>query len=550
MKQSILWLLAALFSTAVFSAQSAAQTKGDTYAIKNARIITVSGPVIQSGTIVIRDGLIESVGASVTAPADARILDGSGLTVYPGFFDSYTSLGLPTAAGPTGGRQPQGVGTGTQTVFSNSNYPIGLQPEISAIDTLKAGDPQFEAARNAGFTTALTVGRDGVFNGRSALIDLTGDNVSAMIIKAPYAEHVTFRTLGNVYPTALLGTFSALRQMLLDAGRLQKIKKMYDANPGGMKRPAADASLEALIPVLNRSLPIVFNANSEREIVRALDLAREFNLLAVIAGGQEAWKQAARLKAQNVPVLLSLNFPKRTATASPEADPETLETLRLRAEVPKNAAILDRAGVRFAFQSGAMQNINDFFSNAEKAVAAGLPGDAAVRAITLSPAEIFGVDNRMGSIEPGKIANLVVTRGEIFSKDTSITEVFVDGRLYEQKYKPKTIGAGTGSTSANAINLSGSWKLTATEQGQTIPLTLNLTQQSTTLTGSLESELFGSTSIRNGTVTNDTFRFEATTSVGGQNIEVTFVGKVNGSQMSGTATIPDGPIPFSGSKVP
>ena len=173
------------------------------------------------------------------------------------------------------------------------------------------------------------------------------------------------------------------------------------------------------------SRPSLFNANSEREIVRALDLAKEFNLHAIIAGGQEAWKVADRLKAQNVPVLLSLNFPKRTASVSPDADPEDLETLRFRAETPKGAARLANAGVKFAFQSGGLTNLNDFFTNAAKTTENGLSADAAIRAMTLGAAQILGVDNRLGSIETGKIANLTVVRGDIFSKDKTITPIIL-----------------------------------------------------------------------------------------------------------------------------
>src|SRR5215470_182908 len=179
--------------------------------------------------------------------------------------------------------------------------------------------------------------------------------------------------------------------MLLDAKRLQNLQKNYAANPRGLNRPDPDKSLEALFPVINRQIPLVFNANSENEITRALDLAREFNLRLIIAGGNEAWKLADRLKAQDVPVLLSLNFPKRTTSSSPEADPETMEVLRMRAETPKGPGRLAQAGVKFGFQSDGARTLGDFFTNAGKAVENGLGKDAAIRAITLGSAEILGV---------------------------------------------------------------------------------------------------------------------------------------------------------------
>jgi imidazolonepropionase-like amidohydrolase len=529
-----------------------AQSRTDVYAITNARIVTVSGATIEKGTVVVRDGLIEAVGASAAVPADARVLDGTGLTVYPGFFDALTNLGLQAPQpqqtqqrGPGGGQQAQ-----QQTPQSNSNYPTGMQPEVSVFEQLKGGDAQFESARNAGFTTALTVSRDGVFNGQSAVINLAGDSVSELVIKTPFAEHFTFRTAGGgAYPASLLGTFSAFRQMLLDARRLQELDKTYAANPRGMKRPEMDKSLEALFPLINGAMPIVFNANTEREIVRALDLAKEFKLNAIIAGGQEAWKVADRLKAQNVPVLLSLNFPKRTAAVLPDADPEDLETLRFRAETPKGAARLAQAGVRFAFQTGGLTNLNDFFTNAAKTTENGLPADAAIRAITLGAAQILGVDNRLGSIEPGKIANLTVVRGDVLSKDRTVTHVFVDGRLFEQKEKPKTPATTGGQTPAIAA-VGGNYTIKVELPGQQIPGTLALVQQGATLSGTFQTEATGTSPVKDGKVTSEGFSFSATVTFSGSTIDVTVTGKVTGNQISGTIDSPQGAIPFTGTKNP
>jgi imidazolonepropionase-like amidohydrolase len=531
----------------ILSVSVLAQKRTDVYAISNAKIVTVSGASIEKGTIVVRDGLIQAVGANVSVPGDARILDGTGLTVYPGFFDSLTSLGIQSQQ-----RAPQsGQQTSSQTA-TNSNYPVGLQPEKNVLEDLRAGDAQFETPRNNGFTTVLTVGRDGIFNGQSAIINLAGDSVSQMVIKSPVAQHFSFRTLsGGTFPSSLMGTFAAFRQMLLDAQRLQAMKKAYEANPRGMTRPDDDKSLEALFPVLNGTMPIVFNANSEREILRALNLAKEFNLKAIIAGGFEAWKVADRLKAQDVPVLLSLNFPKRTAADSPDADPESLETLRFRAEVPKGAAILAQKGVRFAFQSGGLTSLNDFFANALKTTENGLSKDAALRAMTLSAAEIFGVENRLGSIESGKIANLTVIKGDLWSKDRAVTHVFVDGKLFEIKQSPRTASTqtGGGTNPNNLPAVGGVWRINIEAPGQSLPGTLNLTQQGTGLTGTLQTQL-GTTPIKNGRVTADGFSFVATVEFGGTTFDITVVGKVSGNQVSGTIDTPQGPVPFSGTKTP
>jgi imidazolonepropionase-like amidohydrolase len=551
----------ALFAFAAISTLFSVSATAQSYAITNARVVTVSGETLEKGTVVVRDGLIEAVGANAKVPADAAVYDGTGLTVYPGFLDTLTSVGIQ--AQPTPQRTGQGGGGGGAAAAaaaqqanaqSNSNYPAGLRPELIVTEDLRAAESQFEANRNAGFTTVVTVGRTGIFNGRSAIIDLAGDATSAMIVKAPFAEHVSFSTLPGQYPGSLLGTFSALRQMLNDAKRLQEIQKMYAANPKGLKRPDADQSLEALIPVLNREIPIVFNANREVEIVRALDFAKEYNLRAIIAGGQEAWKVADRLKAQNVPVLLSLNFPKRTAAASADADPESLELLRFRAETPRTAARLQKAGVKFAFQSGGATTLNDFFTNAGKAVENGLAKDDAVKAMTLGAAQLLGVDDRLGSIETGKIANLAVVKGDVFAKDRFVPYVFVDGKPFEQKEPPKQPEGGRrrpgGPEPAPALaNVGGNFSITIDVPGQTLTGTLALTQQAAILTGTIQTQL-GTAPIKDGKVTAEGFSFSATVEYAGSTIEIIVRGTVSGNNISGTIETPQGNIPFAGTRNP
>jgi imidazolonepropionase-like amidohydrolase len=535
-----------LLAIAAIGSLFALTASAQTYAITNARIVTVSGENIEKGTVVIRNGLIESVGAAARVPADAQVFDGTGLTVYPGFIDALTNLGLQAPVRPPGA--PGQAAAQPAAPASNSNYPEGLRPEASATDDLKAGEAQFETNRNAGFTTVLTVSRDGIFNGQSAVIDLAGDSVSAMVIKAPFAEHITFNTArGGVYPTALMGTFSALRQMFLDAQRLQEYQKLYAANPKGIKRPDADRSLEALFPIINGQIPVVFTANREIEIIRTLDLAKEFNLKTIIAGGQEAWKVTDRLKAQNVPVLLSLNFPKRTTSAAADADPESIETLRLRAETPKGAAKLAQAGVKFAFQSDGVRSIGDFFTNAGKAVEGGLNKDAAIRAMTLGTAELLGVDNRLGSIEAGKIANLAVVKGDVFGKDRYVTHVFVDGKLFEQKEPPKTPAPGT--QPAGLPNVGGNYSINIDIPGQPLPATIALTQQGSLITGTIQTQA-GTSPIKDGKVTNDGFTFSATVPFGGSSVEITVKGTVEGNKISGTIDSPQGAVSFTGTKNP
>ncbi len=370
----------------------------------------------------------------------------------------------------------------------NSLRPAGLQPEVEAVDVIRPAADAFAGPQSAGFTAALTAPATGIFRGRSAVINLAGATAQDMIVKAPVALHIGFQPLASVYPNSLLGVFSALRQSFLDAQRYAAMESAYAKNPRGMRRPENDPSLAALVPALTRQVPVVMAASEQREIERALNLAKEFNLRPIIAGGEEADKVAARLKAENVPVLLSLNFPRAAGPASPEADPEPLRVLRQRVEAPKTAAKLAQAGVRFAFESGAVSNWLELAQDLSRAVDNGLTVDQAVRALTLSPAEILGVNDRLGSIETGKIANLTITRGDLPAG--RVTQVFIDGR-------PIDIRAGA---NAGAGMASGTWTVTVTTSEGDKPITLQLMQQGDALRGTLQGSL-GTAQIQNGSIT-------------------------------------------------
>lgn len=520
-----------------------AQHRGtDTYAITNARIVTVSGATIDRGTVVIRDGLISAVGANVNAPPDARVIDGTGMTVYPGVIDASTTLGIPRPS-PTPGAAPGGLAalfasqsTPSGTSLNSKQLP-GMQPEILASDLIRPGGPEIESARSAGITTAHTAPRGNVFLGQSTVINLAGDSPQQMIVRSPVALYVGLSPLGGgQYPGSLMGVFSSVRQMLLDARRYREVNEIYERNPRGLKRPEQDKSLAALQPVLAGRMPVVMQADREREIERALDLAREFNLQLIINGGLEADRVAARLKSMNVPVLLSLNFPRRTAAASPEAEPEPLRILRERVEAPKTAGRLAAAGVRFAFQSGGMTAISDYLANALKAIENGLSREAALRALTLSAAELLGVSSQLGSIEVGKIANLTITRGDLFDKNRRIAHVFIDGKPVD--LRPVTAGADRGGS------VSGTWSLTVNLSGsgnekQESTATLNLQQQAERLSGSVQGQL-GSGTISTGTISGGNVNFTVPITLpgpGSQTTDAIFAGTVTGNQMSGTVQI-------------
>ena len=411
------------------------------FAIRGARIVTAAGAPIESGTVVIRRGTIEAVGASVTVPDDADVIEGAGLTVYPGLID----LGNTRAAEQPVPQLPQNLRTSAEVErWKRSQI---LKPQARAADAVKVDDAELTKLASAGITTVLALPSGDVISGQSALVNVAappddpqiGNIVDQrrglIVVKSPVALHVSIpnspRVAGNSYPQSLMGVIAFVRQSFLDAQHYAVVK-----DPD-------DPALEAMQPFIARKLPVAFQANQTREILRVLKMAKELNLEPIVAGGRGASEVTADLKTQNIRVLYSLNYPQRPRALAPDAD-ETLETLRDRADAPKTPSALAKAGVSFAFESAGLSDPKDFVKNAAKAIKAGLAEETAIRALTLEAATIAGVADRLGSIEKGKIANLVVTDGNLFDERTKITRVFVEGRAVALEPAAAPTGRGRG----------------------------------------------------------------------------------------------------------
>ena len=418
------------------------------YAIRGARIVPVSGPAIASGTVVVQNGLVEAVGANVQAPANAQVIDGNGLTVYPGLIDMANSTGLDIQVNR---QMPQNINI-TEAAERWTRELI-LRPAVSAADHLQES-PELARLASVGVTSVLATPPGVVIKGRSALVNVTapedqpaignvGDyRVGIQVVRTPVALHVQFASAGaGVYPVSLMGVISFVRQTLLDAQH-QALVAQRSAKHATV-RPPYDPALDALQPALEGKLPVAFEVNSAREILRALDMAREFKLDAVISGGREADEVSADLKARNARVIYNVNYPTRSRALAPDAD-ESIEQLRARANAPKVPAALDKAGLTFAFSGAGLREPRDFVRNVARAVREGLPADAALRALTLNAAQIAGADNRVGSIDKGKIANLLITTGDLFEEGTQVKHVFVDGRLVDVDPPQPQRGGGRG----------------------------------------------------------------------------------------------------------
>jgi imidazolonepropionase-like amidohydrolase len=509
----------------------------DAYAIKDAQIVTGAGKTIAKGTVVFRDGLITDVGENAKIPGDARVIDGSGMTVYPGLIDAYSSIGLPAATpGPSaqggGGRQR----SATPPTEAQIEQALG-DPSDSAADEVKPGGAPMEDARSAGITTALTSPRNGILAGQSALINLAGDDAARLVVRAPVALAVQFTTtsgfLGS-FPNSLMGTVAYIRQSFYDAIHYRDEVERFDRVKRGVPRPQYDKRLAALLPALKGDLPVLFVANSDGDIRRALMIADEFKLKPIIAGAMFGYRVIDLLKSKNVPVILSVDYPKRAADV-PDDEDEPMRVLLERVETPKGASKLAQAGLKFAFTAGSLRP-QDFIANVRKAVENGLPKDEAIRALTLNAAEICGAGEQLGSVEVGKIANLLVTSGDLLAKDVKVKHVFIDGAEIElKKAEPAGRPGGPGGRPGPPVDPSGEWDLAMQTPQGSITVHLSLRRDGERLAGTLTGPS-GPVELRTATVTGNQIRLTATISMGTESIDTITVGTIEGDTMRGTIT--------------
>jgi imidazolonepropionase-like amidohydrolase len=390
-----------------------------TYVIRGAHVVTVSGAEIENATVVITGGRISAVGAGVSAPAGAQVIDASSLWVYPGMIDAGTNMGL---------NEVSSVGATIDTSELGD-----MNPNVAAIWAVNPSSSHIAVTRVEGVTSVLSMPSGGTISGQAAFINLAGSTPREMAVAPNAALVIDFPRVGGgggfaAFQLAQQGItqdaltardrrVEELRRMFRDAEAYGRAQDAYAKDPKSVPRPPTDLKLAALVPYARGERPIIFRAERDRDIRGAIRFAEELKLKPVIIGGSEAWKTAQFLKEKNVPVILDsvLNLPLR------EDDPYD--------SLYENAARLQAAGVRFCISTGdSGAHVRDLPFHAGMAAAYGLPKTEALKAVTLYPAQILGVADRVGSVEQGKIANLVVTDGDILEARTHVRHLFIAGR--------------------------------------------------------------------------------------------------------------------------
>ena len=530
-------LLACLF---VVATHSESPDPPPFYAIKGVTVVSGAGDPVEGATVLLADGLIEAVGTRIDIPVDAWVIEGDGLFLYPGLIDALTTLGQKrdegSGGGPGGG---PGAGSGSGQAAPAIRGPEDrpkTTPWVSAADKL-GEDQRVEKWRKAGFTATVTSPTDGLFAGQAALINLGGTPanpntkmVAQTIVAAPVALRVNFRSpgRGRGYPGSLMGSLAYIQQVFLDTRYYTAAKAAYRAAPLGLDRPTYDRTLEILEAAMEDGTPFLMPGHLGREIDRALALAAEFDLPLVIYGGQGAYTRVDALKSSGASVLVSLNWPKEEKDRDPEAD-TSFRTLFHRRLAPTTPADLAASGVPFGFYSDGLSTTGEVFKKVRMAIDAGLSDEDALAALTSGPAKIYGVSDRLGTIEPGKIANLVLANDWPWAEGAEVKTVFVDGRKYEERKSDEP-------TEPPASDVSGTWKVNLTSPRGDREMTADLTMaEDGKVTGEITSER-GTTPIEDGRMSADLLRFKTTRSMGSRSFTSSWSLTVEGESLSGAAS--------------
>jgi len=403
------------------------------HAIVGARVVPAPGEVIERGTVVMRDGVITAVGARVQIPADARIWEAESLTVYPGLIDAFVPPPEPPrpAADTEGppGRRPRVV---REEPRGATHRLPSVRPETHVTQSLPLPKDQVEALRAAGFTVVQAAPREGILCGQSAVVGLEDGNPSGAVVKADAMQVIALAPVRDGYPGSLMGAIAVIRQALLDARWYRDVQAAYARSPRGKERPETNLSLEALQPLLRGLQSALFVADEMLELLRSAAIAIEADVRVVGVGAGDEYKRVGEIAALHLPLVIPVNFPEPPDLSEPDQAIEvSTEELRHWAQAPENPAVLARHGVSFALSAHGLKDVKSFRERVSRAIERGLPRSDALAAVTTVPASLLGLPDRLGTIAPGKIANLTVTRGELFSEKGKVRDVWVDGNRYE-----------------------------------------------------------------------------------------------------------------------
>ncbi|MFT5515686.1 MAG: hypothetical protein ACI80V_001812 [Rhodothermales bacterium] len=508
-----------------------------TVAITGATVIPSPGVVLENATVIIRDGLITDVGVGVALPYDARVIKADSMFVYAGFIDPLSHVGQEAPRQPQGGGFGGGGGGGQEPVADRGNPPFdraGLEPYRHVRDLLDPEHDSVSGLRDAGFTAAHAVPRGRMLPGSGAIVLLHGSTADAMVLSSDVSFFAQFQAARGMYPGTPMAMTAKMRQLYREADRRHGLTALYEDDPSGMSRPPVDPVHAAFFPVIEGDKVIFFHVADALEAHRAIKLREDLGFRLVLTGLSQGYDLAEKLAKSGVPLAVTTNFPDkpgwmaslkrdslqtliddydpdtRTATwRDTEAEIRSLEARQAlaREDYVTNAAQMSAAGATFAFTSIDTRP-DKIISNIREMLAAGLDTTVALAALTTNAADLIGASRAMGSIETGKLGNLVLVSGPLFDEGSEIKHVLIEGTVYDieagsgEGRSGSGGGRGGNADGGDGDSLVGMWSLLAETPDGGIPGRLEITEGSSGLRGWLTYEGV-STAIPIDSITQD-----------------------------------------------
>ena len=429
------------------------------YAIVGAVVHRTPTAEPQVENVLVSEGKILAVGADIEIPVGARRVDATGSHLYAGFMDGFTETEI-TFTEKNG------------TAYWNNN----IRPQVAAerdLDFLKLDSG---GMRSAGFTAALVAPKDGIIKGSSALLLFGSADSNHAVVRTNVAQHLKLTVARSrersKYPNSPMGAYALARQAMYDAQWYRDANQVAKTNPTA-ERPENNRALAALLPAISGDQPVIFHTSNELFALRSVRFANEFGLDSILLGSGNEYRRIKEIKATGRPIILPLNFPNAPDVSSPDlARQVDLESLMHWDHAPSNPAVLEANGIDFVFTTNGLKSKKDYLKKIRKAVQRGLSKPAALHGLTLGVAELFQVDDRLGTVEPNKIANFTLLDGDLFSKSAKVVGVVVDGKHFN-----------FGHQHQNQPSIDGAWKI---ENEQLSKYHLVLEKNKKALTGHLK----------------------------------------------------------------
>lgn len=521
----------------------------DTYAITNASVITAPGKSPVKSTILIKNGVIQGIGTDLTLPKQAKIISGDSLYVYPGFISGASDAGITKPKDP---ERPDD--------FVSSDPPdeiAGITPWRSALDQYDAKDSKVEDLRKTGFTIAQIIPGGGMLAGKSAIV-LLGSEHSTNLLEENTAVAASFEGSRGMYPGTAVGVMAKFRDIYHNTKLTRERAEKY-ASVAGVKRPEVTPTYKSMEDVVNGSIPVLFSAASDLEIRRAIGLQKELGFDLILTDLEDYERVIDLIKSSGTKVLVKLEIPDDKAVKEQKKD-ATEEVAELNAKVKKaygaalsQAGKLEAAGIPFAFTTAGVKP-EEILKSLKVMIENGLSEAAALASLTTNAAAILGISREAGTIEKGKMANLILSTDSVFGKDAQIRHVMVDGYLYDYETKEKKKSNKNGESEEPVIE--GDWEYTSETPAGSSGGIITIKKEGADYTGTITYDDPGGSGKATSTLSDialeeNTLTFSFDVNAGGTKLTVDITVEIEDDSLEGTMEISQyGAFPIQGTRTP